>query len=324
MAEQQLLYLSRADVENVSLDMPTILKLLEEAFKEKGNGKVEMPPKPGIHTMPEAFIHAMPAYIPSLHSAGIKWVSGYPENYKRGLPYINGLLILNDDETGIPYAVMDCSWITAFRTGAATGLSARYLARPNSEVAAILACGVQGRTNLEALACLFPLKRVYAYDILPEVQARFIEEMKVKFKFEILPARGPKQAVIGSDLVVSSGPILKHPTPSIEKDWLKPGGFGSAVDFDSYWSGPAMAQMDRISTDDHTQFQYYRASGYFQQTPEPYADLGQLAAGQKPGRGLDSERNLAINLGLAMDDMAIAPEIYRRARTKGIGTWLPR
>ena len=323
MAEQQLLYLSRADVENVSLDMPTILKLLEEAFKEKGNGKVEMPPKPGIHTMPEAFIHAMPAYIPSLHSAGIKWVSGYPENYKRGLPYINGLLILNDDETGIPYAVMDCSWITAFRTGAATGLSARYLARPNSEVAAILACGVQGRTNLEALACLFPLKRVYAYDILPDVQARFIEEMKAKFKFEILPARGPKQAVIGSDLVVSSGPILKHPTPSIEKDWLKPGGFGSAVDFDSYWSGPAMAQMDRISTDDHTQFQYYRASGYFQQTPEPYADLGQLAAGQKPGRGLDSERNLAINLGLAMDDMAIAPEIYRRARTKGIGTWLP-
>ena len=324
MAEQQLLYLSRADVENVSLDMPTILKLLEEAFKEKGNGKVEMPPKPGIHTMPEAFIHAMPAYIPSLHSAGIKWVSGYPENYKRGLPYINGLLILNDDETGIPYAVMDCSWITAFRTGAATGLSARYLARPNSEVAAILACGVQGRTNLEALACLFPLKRVYAYDILPDVQARYIEEMKAKFKFEILPAMGPKQAVIGSDLVVTSGPILKHPIPTIEKDWLKPGGFGSAVDFDSYWSGPAMAQMDRISTDDHTQFQYYRASGYFQLTPEPYADLGQLAAGQKPGRGLDSERNLAINLGLAMDDMAIAPEIYRRARTKGIGTWLSR
>ena len=323
MAEQQLLYLSRADVENVSLDMPTILKLLEEAFKEKGNGKVEMPPKPGIHTMPEAFIHAMPAYIPSLHSAGIKWVSGYPENYKRGLPYINGLLILNDDETGIPYAVMDCSWITAFRTGAATGLSARYLARPNSEVAAILACGVQGRTNLEALACLFPLKRVYAYDILPEAQARFISEMRLKFEFEILPARGPKPAIIGSDLVGTSGPILKHPIPTIEKDWLKPGGFGSAVDFDSYWSGPAMAQMDRISTDDHTQFQYYRASGYFQQTPEPYADLGQLAAGQKPGRGLDSERNLAINLGLAMDDMAIAPEIYRRARTKGIGTWLP-
>jgi ornithine cyclodeaminase/alanine dehydrogenase-like protein (mu-crystallin family) len=323
MADQRLLYLSRVDIETVALDMPTILKLLEEAFKEKGHGKVEMPPKPGIHTMPDAFIHAMPAFIPSLHSAGIKWVSGYPENFKRGLPYITGLLILNEDETGIPYAVMDCTWITAYRTGAATGLSAKYLARPNSEIAAILACGVQGRTNLEALACLFPLKRVYAYDILPEAQAKFVEEMKTKYKFEILPAKGAKEAVLESDLVVTSGPILKHPTPIIEKDWLKPGGFGSAVDFDSYWSGPAMAQMDKISTDDHAQFQYYRSSGYFQHTPEPYADLGELATGQKPGRSSDKERTLAINLGLAMDDMAIAPEIYRRALNKGIGTWLP-
>ena len=323
MAEQQILYLSRTDVEKVALDMSTILKLLEEAFKEKGHGKVEMPPKPGIHTMPDAFIHAMPAFIPSLHSAGIKWVSGYPENFKRGLPYITGLLILNEDQTGIPYAVMDCTWITAYRTGAASGLAAKYLARPNSEVAAILACGVQGRTNLEALATIFPLKRAYAYDILPDVQAKFVVEMKKKFKFEILPAKSPKEAVVESDLVVTSGPILKHPSPTIEKDWLKPGGFGSAVDFDSYWTGPAMAQMDKISTDDHAQFEYYRESGYFSQTPAPYADLGQLATGEKPGRASGKERNLAINLGLAMDDMAIAPEISRRAREKGIGTWLP-
>jgi len=80
MTSQQLLYLSRADVESVALDMPTIIGSLEAAFKEKGEGRVEMPPKPGIHTQPDAFIHAMPAYIPSLKSAGIKWVSGYPEN----------------------------------------------------------------------------------------------------------------------------------------------------------------------------------------------------------------------------------------------------
>jgi ornithine cyclodeaminase/alanine dehydrogenase len=282
-----------------------------------------MPPKPGIHTMPDAFIHAMPAYIPSLRSAGIKWVSGYPENFKRGLPYITGLLILNEPETGIPYALMDCTWITAYRTGAATGLAAKYLARPNSSVVAILACGVQGRTNLEALACLFPIQRAYAYDILPEAQAKFIQEMKAKFKFEIVPAKNPKQAVQESDLVVTAGPILHHPSATIDKDWLKPGGFGSAVDFDSYWRGGAMAQMDRISTDDHAQFQYYRTIGYFQETPDPYADLGELVAGLKPGRGSDRERTLAINLGLAMDDMAIAPEIYRRAQQKGLGTWLP-
>ncbi|MBU4224214.1 MAG: ornithine cyclodeaminase family protein [Chloroflexi bacterium] len=322
MAEK-LLYLSRVDVEKTALDMPTILRLLEEAFGEKGRGKVEMPPKPGIHTMPDAFIHAMPAYIPSLKSAGIKWVSGYPENYKRGLPYITGLLILNDVETGIPLAVMDCTWITAYRTGAATGVSAKYLARPNSEVAGILACGVQGRTNLEALACLFPLERVYAYDILPEAQEKYIAEMKAKFDFEIIGVKEPKQAVVESDLVVTSGPILKHPTPTIEKDWLKPGAFGSAVDFDSYWSGGALAQMERISTDDHAQFQYYKSVGYFQQTPDPYADLGEIVAGLEPGRQSDSERTLAINLGLAMDDMAVAPEIYRRAKAKGLGTWLP-
>jgi ornithine cyclodeaminase/alanine dehydrogenase len=323
MSENQILYLSRVDVEKTALDMPTILRLLKEAFREKGQGKVEMPPKPGIHTMPDSFIHAMPAYIPSLKSAGIKWVSGYPENYKRGLPYITGLLILNDTETGIPLAVMDCTWITAMRTGAATGVSAKYLARPNSEVAGILACGVQGRTNLEALACLFPLKRVYAYDILPEAQEKYIAKMRAKFKFEIIGVNEPKQAVVESDLVVTSGPILKHPTPTIAKDWLKPGAFGSAVDFDSYWSGAALAQMDRISTDDHAQFQYYKSVGYFQQTPDPYADLGEMAAGLKLGRQNDKERTLAINLGLAMDDMAVAPEIYRRAKEKGIGIRLP-
>lgn len=323
MSENQVLYLSRADVEAVDLPMKTIIDLLEKAFVEKGRGSVEMPPKPGIHTMPDAFIHAMPAYIPAMRSAGIKWVGGYPENHKRGLPYITGLLILNDVETGIPYAVMDCTWITANRTGAASALSAKYLARPQSEVVGILACGVQGRTNLEALACLFPIKRVYAYDILPEAQEKYIAEMRAKFDFEIIGVKEPRQAVVESDLVVTSGPILKHPTPTIEKDWLRPGAFGSAVDFDSYWTGAALSQMDRIATDDHAQFQYYKSVGYFQQTPDPYADLGELAAGLKPGRQSDSERTLAMNLGLAMDDMAVAPEIYRQAKAKGLGTWLP-
>lgn len=323
MSDQQVLYLSHAEVESVDLPMKEIIDLLEKAFMEKGNGKVEMPPKPGIHTMPDAFIHAMPAYIPSMRSAGIKWVSGYPDNHKRGLPYITGLLILNDVETGFPYAVMDCIWITAMRTAAASALAARYLARPESAVAGILACGVQGRTNLEALACLFPIKRAYAYDVLPAVQEKFVAEMSQKFDFEIVGVKEPKQAVVESDLVVTSGPILKHPNPAIEKDWLRPGAFGSAVDFDSYWSGAAMAQMDRISTDDHAQFQYYKSVGYFGSTPEPYADLGELVAGSKPGRQDEKERALAINLGLAMDDMAVAPEIYRRAKEKGLGMWLP-
>ena len=323
METNQLLYLSRADVEEVGLEMATIIGLLGDAFREKGAGRVEMPPKPGIHTQPDAFIHAMPAYIPALHSAGIKWVSGYPENQKRGLPYISGLLILNDDETGLPYAVMDCTWITAYRTAGASALSAKYLARPESEVVGILACGVQGRTNLEALSVLFPVKHVYAYDIVPEVQQQYIEEMSAKLGLEIMGVDNPKQAVEESDLVVTSGPILEHPEPAIEQGWLQPGAFASAVDFDSYWQPAAMAQMDKLCTDDHGQFFYYRSVGYFQSTPDPYADLGELAAGLKPGREGENERTLAINLGLAIDDMAVAPEIFRRAKEGGIGTWLP-
>jgi ornithine cyclodeaminase/alanine dehydrogenase len=319
----KLLYLSRADVERVALDIPAIIGLLEVAFREKGEGRVEMPPKPGIHPKGDAFIHAMPAYIPGLKSAGLKWVSGFPENAKIGLPYISGLLVLNDVETGLPYAVMDCTWITAYRTGAASALAAKYLARPRSEVLGILACGVQGRTHLAAMAALFPLKRVYAYDILPDAERRYIEEMSAKTCLEIIGVDHPKKAVADSDIVVTSGPILKHPRPTIEKGWLKPGAFGSAVDYDSYWKPEALAEMDKLATDDLPQFRYVRSTGYFQRMPEPYADLGEIVAGKKPGREREDERTMAMNLGLALDDMAVAPEIYRRAKERGIGTWLP-
>jgi ornithine cyclodeaminase/alanine dehydrogenase len=323
MPTEGFLYLSRADVERVGLEMRAIIDLLEQAFMEKGRGKVEMPPKPGVHTMPDAFIHAMPAYIPAMKSAGLKWVSGYPENFKRGLPYISGLLILNDVETGIPYAVMDCSWITAYRTAAASALAAKYLARAESQTVGILACGVQGRTNLEALACLFKIKKVFAFDILPKVQEKYVGEMNNQLGLDIVGVKEPRQAVTDADMIVTSGPILKHPTPTIDKDWLKPGAFASAVDFDSYFTGAAMAQMDRISTDDHGQYQYYKSVGYFQHTPDPYADLGELVAGLKSGRQSASERTMAINLGLALDDMAVAPTIYRMAREKGLGAFLP-
>ena len=244
------LYLSRSDVERVGLPMAEIIDALESVFREKGEGRVEMPPKPGIHTRKDAFIHAMPAYIPSLRSAGIKWISGYPENPKNDLPYITGLLILNDPDTGIPLAVMDATWITAQRTGAATAVAAKYLGRRDSSTVGILACGVQGCSNLEALACLFPLEKVKAYDISREVAEKFAKEMAETVNVEIEVVGGPKEAVVGSDLVVTSGPILKEPTPAIEAGWLAEGAFASPVDFDSYCKGAALNEADKLATDD--------------------------------------------------------------------------
>ncbi|MFA6236285.1 MAG: ornithine cyclodeaminase family protein [Bacteriovorax sp.] len=317
-----MLYLSRKDVESVNLPMTEIIQSLETMFLDKGMGKTEMPPKPGIHTRPDAFIHAMPAYIPSMKSAGMKWVSGYPENQKKGLKYINGLLILNDDETGIPLSVMDCTWITAQRTGAATAIAAKYLARKESSTLGILAAGVQGRSNLEALLCLFPIKKVMVYDLYPEVAKSFASDMSKKFQVDIEVVAKPELAVKKMDMVVTSGPILKHPTPVIEANWLSEGAFASPVDFDSYWTGAALSQIDKLTTDDHGQMQYYREVGYFKQTPKAYADLGELVAGKFKGRENSSERTMAINLGIALEDMATAPLIFKRAMDLKIGTKL--
>ncbi|HUT24939.1 MAG TPA: ornithine cyclodeaminase family protein [Sumerlaeia bacterium] len=318
-----VLYLSRKDVEAIQLPMREIIEALEGMFTEKGAGRVEMPPKPGIHTRPDAFIHAMPAYIPSLEAAGLKWVSGYPGNQAKGLPYITGLLILNDPETGAPLAVMDCAWITAKRTGAATAVAAKRLARRDSSTVGIVACGVQGRSNLEALACLFGIKKVKAYDLYPEIALRYAREMGEQLQLDIEPVKTLPEAVKDLDVVVTSGPILKNPKPSIEPGWLARGAFASLVDFDSYWQGAALRQADKLATDDLAQMRYYRQEGYFQETPEAYADLGELVAGRKPGRESDMERTISINLGLALEDMATAIRVYRQAKARGVGIELP-
>jgi ornithine cyclodeaminase/alanine dehydrogenase-like protein (mu-crystallin family) len=324
VSDNRLLYLSHADVENLGVTMAQVIDALEIAFREKGKGQVEMPPKPGVHPGDgDNFIHAMPAYIPALKAAGVKWVSGYPENYRCGLPYITGLLILNDVETGLPLSVMDCVWITAMRTGAATAVAARYLARPESSTAGILGCGVQGRTNLEALNVLFPLKKVRAYDVRAEVARDYARDMSERFGLEVTAVAEPREAVAGCDLVVTAGPILKVPHATIQAGWLEEGAFASLVDYDSYWSRAALKEASKFCTDDLAQLLYYQRAGYFQDIPPVHADLGELATGQKAGRETAEERTITANLGLALDDIAVAPLVYKKAVERGLGTWLP-
>jgi ornithine cyclodeaminase/alanine dehydrogenase len=320
---KKLLYLSHADVSAVGLSMQEIISALEAMFREKAEGRVEMPPKIGIRTTTDAFIHAMPAAIAAQKAAGMKWVGGYPANPERGLPYITGLLILNDYETGVPLAVMDCTWLTAQRTGAATALAAKYLARSESKSVGILGCGVQGRSNLEALRLLFPLKKTYAYDTHFDRATKYGEEMQSRFGLEVEPVRDPKDAVTCSDIVVTAGPILRMPHATIKAGWLQAGAFASLVDFDSYWDPTALAEADKFCTDDVPQLHHYRDLGYFQHIPPIHADLGELVTGRKPGRQRPAERTITCNLGIALEDMAVAPLIYERAVAKRIGSWMP-
>jgi ornithine cyclodeaminase/alanine dehydrogenase len=323
-SENRLLYISQSDIGKIDLSMAEIVNQLEVAFFEKAEGRVEMPPKPGIHPgNVDNFIHAMPAYIPAMKSAGVKWVSGFPQNTKKGLPYISGLLILNDPETGLPISVMDCVWITAMRTGAATAVAAKHLARPDSSVVGILGCGVQGRSNIEALSINFPLKQVMAYDINPDRSVEFATEIETRFGLEVTPVDSPRDAVSGCDMVVTAGPILKKPHATIQRGWMDEGAFASLVDFDSYWHPDALKESDKFCTDDVPQLRHYQEEGYFQDIPPVYADLSELVVGKKPGREVPEERTMTCNLGLAMDDMAVAPLVYQRAIEKGIGSWLP-
>jgi ornithine cyclodeaminase/alanine dehydrogenase len=304
--------------------MTDVVDLVEKAFHEKGHGRVEMPPKPGIHPgEADNFIHAMPAYIPAMDAAGVKWVSGYPGNTAIGVPYINGLLILNDPATGVPLAIMDGVWITAVRTAAASAVAARRLARPDSRTLGVLGCGVQGRTHARTFAELYPLERIHAYDLDPGVRATFAADLSAATGVEVIAVETPREAVAGCDLIVTAGPILHTPHATIRAGWMEAGAFASLVDFDSYWHADALAQVDKFCTDDVPQLEHYRSIGYFQSIPAVHADLGELVVGTRPGRQNPGERTIACNLGLAIDDMAVAPTIYRRALEQGVGTKLP-
>ncbi len=324
MDSAELLYLSRADVQRLDVPITEVIHIIEKAFLEKAAGRVEVPPKPGVHPQKNAFIHAMPAYIPEMRSAGIKWVSGFPDNPKRGLRYISGVIILNEVETGRPVCVMDGTWVTAKRTGAATAVAAKYLAREDAKVLGIVACGVQGRSNLEALAVVCrELEDVRAYDISRSNLQRYVAEMSAKHGLDVVAVASPKKAVEGCDVVVTSGPILKNPNPVIEALWFKDGGFACALDFDSYWKPAAMHSMDKFCTDDSDQLAYYKTQGYFGDIPHVYADLGEIVSGKKAGREQDTERIMSMNLGLAIEDMATATLIYEKAKKTNVGIKLP-
>ncbi len=151
---------------------------------------------------------------------------------------------------------------------------------------------------------------------------RYAEEVSTNFELEVVPVKTPQEAVTGCDIVVTAGPMMQPPHATIQPGWLDEGAFASLVDYDAYWQPAAMHETARFCTDDTNQFRAIQQAGWFKDIPELHADLGELVTGQKPGRQTPAERTMTANLGLALDDMAVAPLIYQKAVDKGIGTWL--
>jgi ornithine cyclodeaminase/alanine dehydrogenase len=219
---------------------------------------------------------------------------------------------------------MDSTWLTAERTAAATAVAARRLAAAPPRTAAILGCGLQGRTNVEALRTVFPgLATLRDYDILPEALRRYADEMRARHGLEVEPCKNPKETLAGADIVVTCGPITANPERTIEPGWLAPGALAVTLDYDCYWTPAALAEIDGIFTDDVAQLEHLKDYGYFRAVGRIAGELGDVVTGTRPGRTAPGQKIMSINMGIALEDVAMARRIYASAVSKGRGTWLP-
>jgi ornithine cyclodeaminase/alanine dehydrogenase len=321
-----LLYLSNADVVSVGPTMAETIPLVESILKARGRGELIMPPKVALFGSASNWYHAQLSYSPSMSRGAIKWQSGYPSNLGIGLPSIMGLLILNDGATGAPLVVMESGWLTAQRTGAVSAVTARALGKAEARSVALLGCGKQAMTQLEALSEALPLiEAIYLYDVDPQAAQRFEEWAAGKFAqlhFHVLD--GARAAVEAADIVVTMGPIVKDAVRPIQADWLQAGALGLPLDYDCYWSAAALRAVDRYFVDDLEQFNGYRTHGeFFQDEVTIAGDLPNVLVGQVAGRETDQQRIISMNLGLAVEDLAMAVEIARRAEAASVGQRLP-
>ena len=307
---QAFVYLSRAEVATLMPPVGEQLDLVEETYRAVGAGRVELPPKPGIHPRPDSFIHAMPAYLRDDDVAALKWVAGYPANKERGLPYITGLIVLNDPETGVPAAIMDGAEITAARTAAASGVCIRRFAPEGWSRAAVLGAGEQGRFHTEVLRQLNADVSIQAWDPHPERVASLGDRVEA--------ASGPREAVEGSEVVVTAGPIVENPESPLTAGWLGERSLGLPIDFDFYFSAEAVEAAELFLVDDVGQFEYYRSLGHFQGWREPEGSVGAALS-----RDNAPARIVCCNLGIGALDAAFAARVLAAAREQGTGTELP-
>jgi ornithine cyclodeaminase/alanine dehydrogenase len=324
MPDHRILYLSRKEVEEVALGMAEIVEAVEEAFREKGLGRTIMPAKHWIAPSERRFYSAMTSFVPAARAAACKWQSGSSDNPALGLPYLTGLLILNDAQTGLPVGIMDSTWITAMRTAAATAVTAEYLAAPSAATMAMLGCGVQGRTNVEALRIVLPgLRGVRAYDINPDALRRYVEEVSQRYGVEVHPCASPREALRGAHIVVTAGPIEPTASRSIDADWLEPGMLAIALDYDCYWRPRALKAAHKFFTDDIPQMEHLREYGYFLDIPPVTGEIGEVVAGKRKGRERPEEIIVAMNMGISVEDVTVARRVYNLAVARGRGTSLP-
>jgi len=316
---RSLRYLNENDVSSLNITLDDVLLTTEKALAEHAHRAFEMTPKLGIHPFAGSFINAMPAFLSDLKIAGMKWVSYYPENWKRRLPTISGLLLLNDWETGRPLCILDAIWLTGVRTAAISGIAAKHFSRKNPRVLGIIGAGTQGRFNTGMIKHTCPsIQEVIAFDIMPQQLKKFQILIHDAYGLAVEPASDPEDVFRKSNIVVTA--TGKQDRPVVKKAWLRQGGLYVGLEAFQYWGQEALLSSDKFVTDDWNQTKAFLADAkHIRRSPQLFGELSQVVIGTRPGRETTDERIICIFIGMAIVDIALGNLIYNLALEKRIG-----
>ncbi|HZK11142.1 MAG TPA: ornithine cyclodeaminase [Atribacterota bacterium] len=333
MQKVSLLFLNQEEVIKCGgFDMSKILPDIEKFFSLEATGKVILPSKTILRwgdvksEETKGRINCMPAYVGGdVNMPGIKWIGSAPLNpSKYNLPRASALTILNDPDNLFPVAVMDGTLISAMRTGAVTGVGAKYLARSNSEIVGLIGAGVQNRTQLMALnEVLKGLKKVIIYD--KDKQRAFIwaKDMSEKLKLNIAVGDTIQKTIENADIVVTATTSVN---PVIKEDWFKEGVFYSQVGGNEC-EAEAILNFDKFVVDNWEEvlhrgiftIAHMYKDGKFKKE-NLHSTIGEIIIKKKPGRENKKERILFSPIGMGAEDVMVASRIYREAIKNGIGT----
>jgi ornithine cyclodeaminase len=275
------------------------------------------------------FIKPFSGYLLGEELAFVKTFSFFPSNPEAvGHPATSSVVLLFDAETGMPVCLMEAGWVTALKTGASTAVTAAKLARTGTQTVTIFGAGSLGRMHLRALACCFSLRRAYAVDILPRVAEAYAAELgpELGFPVEPVPLEARERAVRQSDLVVT---VTTGDQPLLERDWLRPGAFVARLGSYQEVALDVIARADKVVVDNWhyvrpriPELEMLAQAGSFG-LEDLHAEWPDIVAGQRPGRESDQEVIVYLALGIWGEYAAILPEVYRRARSLGLGLPLP-
>ena len=322
---RKTLILSRTDMMGL-LTPAEYVACVEQAYRMHGERRFFMEPKGHIvlDKYPGEW-EAMPSYIEEHEAAACKWVSIREQNRERfDLPTVFSILIYTHPETGFPLAICDGSYHTVMRTGAAAAVSAKWLARKDSKVLAIVGAGHMAEGTLETCNEVFDWDEVRVWSRSPTTLDAFAEKYRDRYAFRLMPSLDLEQTVRGADVVVTVTPARG---PIVMGAWIGEGTHVAAVGADK--SGdqeldPRIVQRARIFVDDIRQcrtdgeINVPLAEGLI--TEDQIAgEIGEVIAGKKQGRTSESEVTLFDSTGIALQDSATVPIEYERAVAAGVG-----